>query len=186
MSVPQVTYSVVPTIGPDGTGKTTLSASLARWLYARDPSSVTPPRALQASGMNVGVFEFRTSRRLYQQVDFENMPTQRLLLASSPLAGAILCVSALDSLVPDTHESLMQAHGAGASRLVVALTKCDACDDVELVDLIEMEVREALRKYHYAEVDTPIVRVSSQGAMRGDRRWGECLAQLVAAMDGWN
>jgi len=176
-------YSIVASIGPDGAGKTTLAGALARSLHARDAASVTPPRAVQVSGMNVGVFEFRTPRGSYQHVDFENAHVEAHLLASSPPASVILHVSALDGPLPGTQTSLANAHSARAGRVVVALTKCDAVEDPELLDLVELEVREMLGKFHYPE-SSPVVRVSAMGAMHGHHRWGGSLLQLVAALDG--
>jgi elongation factor Tu len=176
-------YSIVASIGPDGAGKTTLAGALARSLHERDAASVTPPRTVQVSGMNVGVFEFRTPRGLYQHVDFENASVEAHLLASSPPATVILHVCALDGPLPGTQKSLTHAHNARAGRVVVALTKCDAVDDPELLDLVELEIRAMLSKYHYPE-NSPVVRVSATGAMRGDHRWGGSVLQLAAALDG--
>jgi len=184
MSNPQAPYAVVPSMGPDGVGKTTLAGALAHSLYARAPATVTPPRSVQVSGMNVGVFEFRTARRLYQYVDFENAEVEARLLASSPVAGGVLLVSAQDGIVRATDESLKRAREAGVPRLVGVLSKCDAVDDPEMLDLVEMTLRDRMQRYEYPE-SSPVVRVSAAGAMRGDPRWRDCLPRLLDALDSW-
>jgi elongation factor Tu len=185
MAMPEPAYAVVPFIGPDGAGKTALANAVARSFYGRDPSSVTPPRSVQVSGMNARVFELRTARRLYQLVDFETAEVEARLLASSPLAGAVLVVSALDGVVPGTRDSLQRAREAGVSRLAGVVTKCDAVEDAELVELVSMELEEAMRRYEYAQGNAPIVQVSAAGAMRGDHRWAGSAFRLMDAMDAW-
>lgn len=106
--------------------------------------------------------------------------------ASSPVAGVVLLVNALDGVVPAVKESLARAREASASRLVVALTKCDAIADAELLDLVELEVRELLDGFEYAREGARIVRISAVGVMHGHHRRGESLPQLVAALDSWS
>ncbi len=174
-------YAVVPFVGPDGSGKSSLATALANGHRMRDASSVSPPRVVQVAGMNVGVFEVRSLRRVTQHVDFPNTDAQNGLIASTPIAGAILVVSALDGPVEGTVDSLVRVHHAGAARVVVALSKCDAVEDPELLDLVEMEIREVLKKYHYDGDNTPVARTSA----RGEGRWGESVMQLAAAVDSW-
>ncbi|MCW2754147.1 MAG: elongation factor Tu, partial [Marmoricola sp.] len=97
--------------------------------------------------------------------------------------GAILVVAATDGPMPQTREHVLLARQVGVPSLVVALNKCDMVDDEELIELVEMEVRELLSEYEYPGDDIPVVRVAAFPALQGDEKWGESIMELMAAVD---
>ncbi len=153
-------YFVLPILGPDGTGKSTLANALAM-------AAQVSPRGVQVDGRAATVIEIQGRSQVYQFVDFADDTTEELLLASSRARGAILVVSAQDSVMPGTQKSVAAAQACQIPIVVVALTKCDLVEDVELIDLITMEVRELLTKYRMAGDETPVVRMGErEGAAR--------------------
>jgi elongation factor Tu len=177
-----VHYAVIPVVGPDGAGKTTLAAAIAAAQAARDPRSVVPARTVEVQGLPASVLEIRAPGGVLQLVDFASAEVEARLLGSSPMSGVVLAVSALDGALPGTRDSLERARERGISRVVVALTKCDAVEDAELLDLIEMEMREMLNKYELAGDAAAVVRTAAAIALRGEHRAVAGVAQLLDAM----
>jgi len=176
-----VCYTVVPLIGPDGVGKTSLLQALGSYLQQRDHLPAPPLRA--ASGALV--LDTRGVIGVYQFVDFESAVAQQGLLAATPFQGAVLVVSALDSVLPGNVESLMAARNAGITRIAVALTKCDQVADPEMLDLVTMEVRETLNKYECSGDTAPVVCVGAGGDGRAAERWWRANGELVQAVQAW-
>jgi elongation factor Tu len=106
-----------------------------------------------------------------------------MITGAAQMDGAILVVSALDSVMPQTREHVLLARQVGLNHLVVALNKCDAVEDAEMLDLVEMEVRELLNKYKFKGDDAKIVRVAALPALNGEAKWEESITKLVAALD---
>jgi GTPase Era involved in 16S rRNA processing len=151
------TYSVVALIGPDGAGKSTLQQDVAR----SDPRVTARP--VQVAGRNAFVIDVPVPGRVVQLVDFQDAEAQAVLLSASPFAGVVLVVSAMDSLLPGHRTSIEQVHERHMPLLAVALTKCDVIEDEEMLDLVEMEIREFANKYKFPGDALPIVRMRGAG-----------------------
>ena len=150
-----VTPSLIAVIGPDGAGKSTLVQDVAHVAF-------NAPRAVQVNGRTATVLDVRTPSRMLELVDFADMETQTALLGASRFAGAVLVVSALDSLMPGHQASMQHARQLGIPVAAVALTKCDLVDDEEMTELVEMEVRELLNKYGLPGDGIPVVRLRAK------------------------
>ena len=175
-------YVVVPIVGAEGAGKTTLAAALGAAQAARDPRSVAPARTVEVDGLPASVLDIRGPGGVLQIVDFGSAEVEARLLGSSPMQGVLLVVSAPDGAVTGTRDSVQRARERGIARVVVALTKCDAVEDVELLDLVEMEIREMLNKYELAGEQAPVLRTAALPALRGDHGALAGVAQLVDAL----
>jgi len=183
-----VRYTVVPLIGPDGVGKTTLLQALGLHLQRRDGLPAPPLRAVQASGFTVTVLETRTPASVFQMVDFPDAAAEDALLGSTPVQGALLVVSALESVMPGTVRSLRHARELGIPRVAVALTKCDAVEDAEMLDFITMETRETVNKHEYEGESVPVGCVAALAALAvlaGDERRRMALAELLEGVQRW-
>jgi Elongation factor Tu GTP binding domain len=178
-------YTVVPFIGPDGVGKSSLVQALGNYVQRRDGLPVPPLRAVQGAT----VLDVRTARGFFQCVDFQSAEAEETLLRPSTFQGALLVVSASDGVLPGTVRSLQHARAAGIPRLAVALTKCDIVEDPEMLDLVEMEVRELLNKHEYDGDghghDAPFGRVAAFPAVRESERWMMALAQFFDGVQAW-
>jgi elongation factor Tu len=106
-----------------------------------------------------------------------------MITGAAQMDGAILVVAATDGPMPQTKEHVLLARQVGVPYIVVFLNKCDAVEDEELIELVEMEVRELLSKYDYPGDDTPIIRGSALGALNGEAKWEEKIDELMAAVD---
>ena len=106
-----------------------------------------------------------------------------MITGAAQMDGAILVVSALDSVMPQTREHVLLARQVGLNHLVVALNKCDAVEDTEMLELVEMEVRELLGKYKFKSDDARIVRVAAFPALNGEEKWEKSIEELIAALD---
>jgi elongation factor Tu len=178
----QASYIMVATLGPDGAGKTTLARALAAVLGPRGHASA--PRAVVQDGLGAEVFEFHSATgRLYQLVDFADQAAEHALTASVPFHCGVLVVSVIDGVLPATVRSVAHARETGLRGLVVALARCELVDDPELLDLVEVEIRDLLSKYEFRGDDAPFVRCAAQAALHGDPRAGHGLDALVAALD---
>jgi elongation factor Tu len=185
MGQPPPRYLVVPFVGPDGVGKTTLLQALGLHLQRRDGLPAPPVRAVQASGSTAMVLDARIARGFLQHVDFPSAEVEDALLGATPFQGAVLVVSATDSVLPGTLRSLTHAREAGIPRVAVALTKCDLVEDPEMLDLVTMEIRELLNKHEYEGDKAPVACVSAVPRERPDERDVVALAGLLDAVDRW-
>jgi translation elongation factor EF-Tu-like GTPase len=175
-------FTVVPFIGPDGAGKTTLHQALGRHVQQREGLPGPPLRTVQVSGSTATVLDARTERGFLQVVDFPSAEVEEALLGGAPVHGAVLVVSAADSVLPGTLRSLTHARELGIRRIAVALTKCDVVEDPEMLDLVTMEVRELLNKHECDGDNAPVVRV---GSVPGHHRWVAGVGDLFDAVQRW-
>jgi GTPase len=146
-------YVIVPLLGPDGCGKSSLMDAMSR-------ISGACTRAVSVAGRDARVMDLAGATQTTQLVDFVDQATEYALFGSAGASAAVLVVSALDSILPGTRSSLEMAAGLGVPIAAVALTKCDLVDDVELTDLVSMEIEELLAKVRMRR-GTPIVRTTS-------------------------
>ncbi|POX40704.1 elongation factor Tu [Streptomyces sp. Ru73] len=182
----------IGTIGHVDHGKTTLTAALTKVLSERGGGTYVPfdriDRAPEESArgitINIAHVEYETSTRHYAHVDMPGHADfiKNMVTGAAQLDGAILVVSALDGVMPQTGEHVLLARQVGVRHLVVALNKADA-GDPELTDLVELEVRELLSAHGYDGEHVPVVRVSGLRALEGDPRWTAAIEALLDAVD---
>jgi elongation factor Tu len=177
-------------------GKTTLTAAITKVLSERIPgSSFTPfdqidkaPEERQR-GITISIahVEYETANRHYAHVDMPGHAdyVKNMITGAAQVDGAILVVSATDGPMPQTREHVLLARQVGVPYIVVALNKADMVDDEELLELVELEVRELLTSYDFPGDDTPIVRVSALKALEGDKEWGDKVMELMDAVDSF-
>ena len=171
----------VGTMGHIDHGKTTLTAAITKVLAGERPDSTTPlwpsnrstrPRRRSSAGITINIahVEYQTDKRHYAHVDMPGHADyiKNMITGAAQVDGAILVVSAPDGPMPQTREHVLLARQVGVPSIVVALNKADAMDDEELLDLVELEVRELLSFYEFPGDDTPVVRVSALKALEGD------------------
>jgi elongation factor Tu len=187
----------IGTMGHVDHGKTTLTASITRVLASLDPGANryvsfegidrAPEERLRGVTINISHVEYETATRHYAHVDMPGHAdyVKNMITGAAQIAGAILVVSAVDSVMPQTREHVLLAHRIGVPHLVVALNKADAVDDVELLDLVELEVRELLSDYGFPGGEVPVVRVSALGALAGEQRWVDSIVALLDAVDDY-
>jgi hypothetical protein len=178
---PPARYTVVPVIGPDGVGKTSLVRALGDYVGRRDGLSSPPLRAVS----NATVLDARTAQGVFQLVDFASAAAQESLLGSSPFQGALLVVSAMDSVTSGTLQCLERARAVGIRRVATALTKCDLIDDPEMLDLITMEVRELLTKHEYGGDDAPVACLTALPQEREGKSEMSTLPDFFEAVLRW-
>jgi elongation factor Tu len=131
--------------------------------------------------------EYESPKRHYAHVDCPGHADyiKNMITGAAQMDGAILVVSALDSVMPQTREHVLLARQVGLNHLVVFLNKCDAVDDPEMLDLVEMEVRELLSKYKFDGDNAPVIRGASLPALQGDAKWEESITKLLEALDSY-
>jgi elongation factor Tu len=129
--------------------------------------------------------EYESDKRHYAHVDCPGHADyiKNMITGAAQMDGAILVVSALDSVMPQTREHVLLARQVGLNHIVVALNKCDAVEDPEMLDLVEMEVRELLNKYKFDGDNAKVVRVAALPALNGDAKWEASIGELIAALD---
>ncbi len=186
----------IGTMGHIDHGKTTLTAAITKVLSERVPgTSFTPfdeidkaPEERQR-GITISIahVEYETANRHYAHVDMPGHAdyVKNMITGAAQVDGAILVVSATDGPMPQTREHVLLARQVGVPYIVVALNKADMVDDEELLELVEMEVRELLTSYDFPGDETPIVRVSALKALEGDAAWGDKIVELMDAVDTW-
>jgi elongation factor Tu len=184
----------VGTMGHIDHGKTTLTAAITKVLHEANPNtSFTPFDQIdkapeeKARGITISIahVEYETDNRHYAHVDMPGHADyiKNMITGAAQVDGAILVVSAADGPMPQTREHVLLARQVGVPYIVVALNKADAVDDEELLDLVELEVRELLNEYEFPGDDTPIVRVSALKALEGDPEWTPKVLELMEAVD---
>jgi elongation factor Tu len=184
----------IGTMGHVDHGKTTLTAAITKVLSADGMASYTPFERIDrapeevARGITINIthVEYETETRHYAHVDMPGHAdyVKNMITGAAQVDGAILVVSALDGVMPQTREHVVLARQVGVSHIVVALNKADAADD-DLLGLVELEVRELLSAYGYPGDSAPVVKVSGLAALAGDERWVRSVRDLLAAIDGY-
>ncbi|MFJ4923117.1 elongation factor Tu [Streptomyces sp. NPDC088725] len=184
----------IGTMGHVDHGKTTLTAAITKVLSDRAGSGTSyvssdridraPEEAARGITINLAHVEYETDTRHYAHVDMPGHADyiKNMVTGAAQLDGAILVVSALDGIMPQTAEHVLLARQVGVDHIVVALNKADAGDD-ELTDLVELEVRELLTRHGYGGDTVPVVRVSGLRALEGDPRWTAAVEALLDAVD---
>src|SRR5438552_2810573 len=185
----------IGTIGHVDHGKTTLTAAITKVLAERggakfrDYASIdnTPEEKARGITINSAHVEYETENRHYAHVDCPGHAdyVKNMITGAAQVDGAILVVAATDGPMPQTREHVLLARQVGVPYIVVALNKSDAVDDEELLELVELEVRELLDKYEFPGDDTPVVRVSALKALEGDAEWTPKILELMAAVDAY-
>jgi elongation factor Tu len=186
----------IGTIGHVDHGKTTLTAAITSVLHKQNPNvqsmafdaiDKAPEERERGITINVSHVEYETTNRHYAHVDAPGHAdyVKNMITGAAQMDGAILVVSAADGPMPQTREHVLLARQVGVPRLIVALNKVDMVDDEELLELVEMEVRELLESYEYPGDDTPVVRVSALKALDGDEAAEAQVLELMEAVDSF-
>ncbi len=184
----------VGTIGHVDHGKTTLTAAITSVLAnaglseARSFDSIdsAPEEKERGITINTAHVEYSTGNRHYAHVDCPGHAdyVKNMVTGAAQMDGAILVVASTDGPMPQTREHILLARQVGVPRLVVFMNKVDMVDDPELLDLVEMEIRELLEFYEF-DANTPIIRGSALGGLNGDAKWVDTIMQLMEAVDTW-
>ena len=185
----------VGTIGHVDHGKTTLTAALTQVMARRhggnamafDQIDSAPEEKARGVTINLAHVEYESATRRYAHVDCPGHADyiKNMITGAAQMDGAILVVAATDGPMPQTREHVLLARQVGVPSLVVALNKTDMVDDEEILELVELEVRELLNAYEFPGDDTPIVRVSALKALEGDKEWGDKIVELMDAVDSF-
>jgi elongation factor Tu len=183
----------VGTIGHVDHGKTTLTAAITKVLSAkglasmRDFSSIdnAPEEKERGITINTSHVEYATEKRHYAHVDCPGHAdyVKNMVTGAAQMDGAILVVAATDGPMPQTREHILLARQVGVPALVVFMNKVDLVDDLELLDLVEMEVRELMSAYNFPGDTMPVIRGSALGALNGEPKWVEKVEELMKAVD---
>ena len=184
----------VGTIGHIDHGKTTLTAAITKVLSKNNPKiqfrsfdSIDNAPEERERGITIATahVEYETTNRHYAHVDCPGHADyiKNMITGAAQMDGAILVVAATDGPMPQTREHVLLARQVGVPYIVVALNKCDAVDDAELLDLVELEVRELLKTYQFPGDDLPVVRLSALGALNGEEKWEKQVDALMDAVD---
>ena len=184
----------IGTIGHIDHGKTTLTAAITKVLAESgtgtsatnfDQIDKAPEEKLRGITINSAHVEYETENRHYAHVDCPGHAdyVKNMITGAAQMDGAILVVSATDGPMPQTREHILLARQVGVPYIVVALNKSDAVDDEELLELVELEVRELLSKYEFPGDDIPVIRVSALKALEGDAEWTPKILELMKAVD---
>ena len=185
----------VGTIGHIDHGKTTLTAAITTVLAAKGLSEVrsfdsidnAPEEKERGITINTAHVEYQTANRHYAHVDCPGHADyiKNMVTGAAQMDGAILVVAATDGPMPQTREHILLAKQVGVPRMVVFMNKVDMVDDPELLDLVEMEVRELLSFYGFDGDNTPIIRGSALGGLNQEPKWVEKIMELMDAVDSW-
>jgi elongation factor Tu len=184
----------IGTIGHIDHGKTTLTAAITKVLSKHNPKNTfrsfdtidnAPEERERGITISTSHVEYETPNRHYAHVDCPGHADyiKNMITGAAQMDGAILVVAATDGPMPQTKEHVLLARQVGVPFIVVFLNKCDAVEDEELIELVEMEVRELLSKYDYPGDDTPIIRGSALGALNGEAQWETKVDELMEAVD---
>ncbi|TDU91060.1 elongation factor Tu [Kribbella voronezhensis] len=187
----------IGTMGHVDHGKTTLTAAITKVLAERYPNlnsfvafdgiDRAPEEVQRGITINISHVEYETANRHYAHVDMPGHAdyVKNMITGAAQVDAAILVVSAQDGAMPQTREHVLLAQRVGVPYLVVALNKADAVDDPELLDLVELEVRELLSEYGFPGDEVPVVRVSGLRALEGDPEWMKAVGDLLDAVDDY-
>jgi elongation factor Tu len=186
----------IGTMGHIDHGKTTLTAAITKVLSTRLPGTAftpfdqidkAPEEKQRGITISIAHVEYETENRHYAHVDMPGHAdyVKNMITGAAQVDGAILVVAATDGPMPQTREHVLLARQVGVPYIVVALNKADMVDDEELLELVEMEVRELLTSYGFPGDDTPIVRVSALKALEGDEAAGDQVMELMNAVDAF-
>ena len=185
----------IGTIGHIDHGKTTLTAAITKRQAAKGLADYTPFDQIDKApeererGITIAIahVEYQTDARHYAHVDCPGHAdyVKNMITGAAQMDGAILVVSAADGPMPQTREHVLLARQVGVPYIVVALNKCDMVDDPELLDLVELEVRELLSSYEFPGDDVPVIKVSALKALEGDETWGATIDELLQACDSY-
>jgi len=183
----------IGTIGHIDHGKTTLTAAITKRQAEKGLADFTPFDQIDKApeererGITIAIahVEYQTDARHYAHVDCPGHAdyVKNMITGAAQMDGAILVVSAADGPMPQTREHVLLARQVGVPYIVVALNKCDMVDDPELLDLVELEVRELLSSYEFPGDDVPVVQVSALKALEGDETWAGKIDELLTACD---
>ena len=184
----------IGTIGHIDHGKTTLTAAITKVLAKHNPKvsfrsfdSIDNAPEERERGITIATahVEYETKNRHYAHVDCPGHADyiKNMITGAAQMDGAILVVAATDGPMPQTKEHVLLARQVGVPYIIVFLNKCDAVEDEELIELVEMEVRELLSKYDYPGDETPIIRGSALGALNGEEKWEAKIDELMEAVD---
>ena len=185
----------IGTIGHVDHGKTTTTAAISKVLAKRglaeqvdfDNIDKAPEERERGITINTAHIEYQTENRHYAHVDCPGHAdyVKNMITGAAQMDGAILVIAATDGPMAQTREHILLARQVGVPKMVVYLNKCDMVDDAELLDLVEMEVRELLSSYGFDGDNTPVIRGSSLKALEGDAAWEDKIMELMAAVDEW-
>src|SRR6201998_2113453 len=184
----------VGTMGHIDHGKTTLTAAITKVLSEKNPNvaftsfdqiDTAPEEKQRGITIQIAHVEYETDARHYAHVDMPGHADyiKNMITGAAQVDGAILVVSAADGPMPQTREHVLLARQVGVPHIVVALNKADMVDDEELLDLVELEVRELLSEYTFPGDTAPVVRVSALKALEGDPEWTPKILELMDAVD---
>ncbi len=185
----------IGTIGHVDHGKTTLTAAITTVLGKRGLSELrsfdsidnAPEEKERGITINTSHVEYQTEKRHYAHVDCPGHAdyVKNMVTGAAQMDGAIIVVAATDGPMPQTREHILLARQVNVPRLVVFMNKCDMVDDEEMLELVEMEMRDLLSQYDYDGDETPIIRGSALGALNGEPQWEEKVMELMDAVDNW-
>jgi elongation factor Tu len=187
----------IGTIGHIDHGKTTLTAAITKVLhdafpdlnddYAFDQIDKAPEEKQRGITISIAHVEYQTENRHYAHVDCPGHAdyVKNMITGAAQMDGAILVVAATDGPMPQTREHVLLARQVGVPAMVVALNKCDMVDDEEILELVELEVRELLNDQEFDGDNVPVVHVAAHPALQGDEKWGKSILELMAAVDDY-
>ena len=183
----------IGTIGHVDHGKTTLTAAISKLFShgteVKDYSQIDSAPEEQARGITINTahIEYETDKRHYAHVDCPGHAdyVKNMITGAAQMDGAILVIAATDGPMAQTREHILLSRQVGVPRMVVFMNKCDMVDDAELLDLVEMEIRELLSEYGFDGDNTPIIRGSALKALEGDPAWTPKIDELMDAVDTW-
>jgi elongation factor Tu len=185
----------IGTIGHIDHGKTTLTAAITKVLHDKYPTlneasafdqiDKAPEERQRGITISIAHVEYQTEARHYAHVDCPGHADyiKNMITGAAQMDGAILVVAATDGPMPQTREHVLLARQVGVPAIVVALNKCDMVDDDEILELVELEVRELLSEYEFDGDDAPVVQVAAFPALNGDEKWSESIVELMNAVD---
>ena len=185
----------IGTIGHVDHGKTTLTAAITKRLSEKGQAKFedyadidkAPEERERGITINTAHVEYETDKRHYAHVDCPGHAdyVKNMITGAAQMDGAILVLAATDGPMAQTREHILLARQVGVPRMVVFMNKCDMVDDPEMLDLVEMDVRELLNKYGFEGDETPVIRGSALKALEGDPKWEEKIDELMDAVDEW-